>query len=314
MIAASRGGRVAIARDAEMARGAFAGPILVASDASKGADAALAAARVLGTLTGSEVSVVSVVEPLAFVGGGASVTAPDVYLPLDPALDAKRRDDQQTLIRDQMKRMGVVDPWEIAVREGTPAQEIAERAKEIGAGMLVVGLTHHSVLDRILGRERALNIVRGSHVPVLAVPGELAGRPERIVVGVDFTPASLDAARAAFIVASADAMVQLVHVRASETRAPDVLAEWHANYHNALDGGFALLESQIDVPPGVQLEHHAISGKVAQTLLARAEEWKADLVIVATHGGGPIRRLTTGSVTAQVIRQANRPVLVIPAR
>jgi nucleotide-binding universal stress UspA family protein len=248
------------------------------------------------------------------MGGGAAVTVPDVYVPIDPALDGRRREDRHGQVREQLERVGIAEPWTIEVREGAPGIEIAGRANEIGAGLVVVGLTRHSVLDRILGRERALNIVRASPVPVLAVPGEFPGRPARIVVGVDFTPASLDAARAAFVVASVDALVQLVHVRASETRQPDVLAEWHANYQNALDGGFALLESQIDVPPGVQLEHHAIGGRVAHTLLARAEEWNADLVIVATHGGGAIRRMTTGSVTSQVIRQATRPVLVMPAR
>ncbi len=313
MIVANGDGKLAHARDANIERGAFAGPILVASDTSQGADSALAAARVLGALTTNAVSIVSVLEPSGYVAGGAALTVPDVYVPIDPALDAFRRDDRRRQVRAQMNRLGVVGSWPVDIREGILASEIAERALEVGAGLIIVGLTRHSLLDRVLGRERALNIVRASPVPVLAVPCDLPGRPARIVVGVDFTPASLDAARAAFAVSSGDAMVQLVHVRATETRAPDVLAEWHANYQSALDGNFALLESQVDVPPGVQFEHHALSGRVAQTLLARADEWNADLVIVATHGGGALRRMTMGSVTAQVIRHSGRPVLVMPA-
>lgn len=55
-------------------------------------------------------------------------------------------------------------------------------------------------------------------------------------------------------------------------------------------------------------------GSVAERIEARAREAGADLVVVASHGRGPLSRFWLGSVADELIRHAPCPVLVIRPR
>lgn len=50
---------------------------------------------------------------------------------------------------------------------------------------------------------------------------------------------------------------------------------------------------------------------VADSLLERVERVKADLIVMATHGRGPMSRLGAGSVADELIRRAHVPVLLV---
>jgi nucleotide-binding universal stress UspA family protein len=52
---------------------------------------------------------------------------------------------------------------------------------------------------------------------------------------------------------------------------------------------------------------------VADSILERAHAGRADLIVMATHGCGPLSRFGQGSVTDEVIRRAPMPVLLVPA-
>jgi nucleotide-binding universal stress UspA family protein len=45
-----------------------------------------------------------------------------------------------------------------------------------------------------------------------------------------------------------------------------------------------------------------------------AAERAADLIVMATRGSGGITHLLTGNVTTKVLRETNRPVLVVPVK
>jgi nucleotide-binding universal stress UspA family protein len=49
----------------------------------------------------------------------------------------------------------------------------------------------------------------------------------------------------------------------------------------------------------------------AEGISSSARDMNADLIIMATHGHGEVRHLFMGSVTEDVIRQSEIPVLVI---
>lgn len=48
-------------------------------------------------------------------------------------------------------------------------------------------------------------------------------------------------------------------------------------------------------------------------ILAEAEAWPADVIVLGTHGRRGIRRLLMGSVAEAVLRDARRPVLLVHA-
>ncbi len=54
-------------------------------------------------------------------------------------------------------------------------------------------------------------------------------------------------------------------------------------------------------------------GTALQTILSEAVAWSADLVVVATHGKGPVTRMLVGSVTEGLINHLPTSLLVVPA-
>jgi nucleotide-binding universal stress UspA family protein len=53
---------------------------------------------------------------------------------------------------------------------------------------------------------------------------------------------------------------------------------------------------------------------VAQRIERTAADWHADLIVMGTHGRRGVQRLVLGSVAERVLRNAHRPVLLVPAR
>lgn len=54
-----------------------------------------------------------------------------------------------------------------------------------------------------------------------------------------------------------------------------------------------------------------LSGRVADQVMEEAAAWKADLIVIGTHGRRGVRRLILGSDAEQVLRAANVPVLLV---
>ncbi|GBD31051.1 hypothetical protein HRbin32_02168 [bacterium HR32] len=53
---------------------------------------------------------------------------------------------------------------------------------------------------------------------------------------------------------------------------------------------------------------------MAQAILDAAERYRADLIVMGTHGRTGLPRVLLGSVAETVLRRASVPVLVVPAR
>jgi nucleotide-binding universal stress UspA family protein len=55
-------------------------------------------------------------------------------------------------------------------------------------------------------------------------------------------------------------------------------------------------------------------GRAAETIVAAAERLNVDAVSIGSHGHGGIARAVLGSVADSVVRNARRPVLIVPSR
>jgi nucleotide-binding universal stress UspA family protein len=62
---------------------------------------------------------------------------------------------------------------------------------------------------------------------------------------------------------------------------------------------------------GTVAQAHLIEGRVAQEVVALAEEIGAGLIVMGSRGHGGIRRALMGSVSDSVVRHAHCPVLVV---
>lgn len=64
---------------------------------------------------------------------------------------------------------------------------------------------------------------------------------------------------------------------------------------------------------GVPCDVEVVQGGVAKRIVAVAEEWKADMVVLGDTGRTGLRRLALGSVAETVVKGSPVPVLVVKA-
>jgi nucleotide-binding universal stress UspA family protein len=91
--------------------------------------------------------------------------------------------------------------------------------------------------------------------------------------------------------------------------APTLLDEYTKNAQHYLTGlQTSLRANQIEVKPMVKI------GVPITTILEMAEQEKVDLIAMASHGRTGLARVFYGSVTAGVMQQVDRPLLLIRAQ
>jgi len=67
------------------------------------------------------------------------------------------------------------------------------------------------------------------------------------------------------------------------------------------------------IAQGINAQHHELFEEPAEAILDAAVRYSVDLVVMATHGRSGIGRMLYGSVADQVLREAEVPVLLVPA-
>ena len=65
-------------------------------------------------------------------------------------------------------------------------------------------------------------------------------------------------------------------------------------------------------PQTVLVENFA--GRVADAIVSQAKRWRADLIVMGTHGRRGVNRALLGSDAELVVRYSPVPVLLVPAR
>jgi nucleotide-binding universal stress UspA family protein len=237
-------------------RASKASPVIIASDGQLQSDGALA----LGTLlagTEDALRVVSVLRPSPIV--------PDVGVSMTTDIDRIRRADlHEASVRQTTRMFG--SPFAVEMRDGDPASVVAGIAHESGATLIVCGLGRHNVVDRILGDETALRLVRLADVPVLAVAEKAVAAPSSIVVACDFSETSLRAARLAATLAAPSATMYLVHVAPRDQSRYEWEGWGKAYKEDALDA-LAQTKHQVKVEDRTILQPIMLQGDTAADLL-----------------------------------------------
>lgn len=67
-----------------------------------------------------------------------------------------------------------------------------------------------------------------------------------------------------------------------------------------------------DYGQSVETEIFAPEGNVKETILQMAHEWKANFIVLGSHGRTGLSKLLMGSITEEVIRHSPVPVFVVP--
>ncbi len=142
--------------------------ILVAADGSELAGRALDHAVGLAKSLGSQVTIVTVTEPAALVGGGYAAVAGTAFDPIPELMEAQEEVAKSLLAKavETAKAAGI-DAKTVYVNDSFPAEGIIATANSVGADLIVMGSHGRRGLGRLLLGSQTSNVLAHTTVPVL---------------------------------------------------------------------------------------------------------------------------------------------------
>lgn len=295
--------------------------VLLAVDGSDASMSAVAATAALPMRPGSAIKVVSVA-PDTFAPEGSPW--PNV-IRVDPGSDRERvLGDVARRLSDIADRLRVGDRDVLAeVLEGRPASEIVLAAERWGADLVVVGARGLSDARRLLVGSVSSEVVDHAPCPVLVARREAVAR---VLWATDGSP---EAERAADFI-SETGLFDAAEIGIMSV--PDAGMSWWAGF-SPVDGATSIdvyadaveladrrakhaVEEAADRLPGRRVTpvHAQPTGDIPSTILAAAESWGADIIVVGARRMGLVRRWLIGSVSRSVLHHAEMSVLIVRPR
>jgi len=285
--------------------------VLLATDGSASSLAAAHVAHALARTHHAAIHVVSVVDTRS-----AAVPPPlDIALAMgDAAAGPSIHAEQEKNVRENLgAAIGEDLDWPVRVTLGTPAAAIVKESRRTGAVLIIVGLRRHGRLDRAVHDDTALNVMRHASCPVLGVTEGMTELPTRVIAAMDFSEASLIAARTAQAVTGESARLVLAYVSPPSALA---MEEGETLIHElGVHAAFAkvardLRQDRITFDHVVL--HQAVQHSVAESILQYADTARCDLVAAGSVRRGRLDRWLMGSVSTDLVRDGSRSVLVAP--
>ncbi len=238
------------------------------------------------------------------------VAGPEAYA---AAKDAGRRDllELKAELRKTNRYIEGED-YRLFMLEGDVAQAILDFAHQKEIDMVVVGSHGRSGLGRVLMGSVAERIFRQSPNPVLVVGPHVnrsarAGPPKTILVPVDFTPVSEQAARyAVAMVKEHNATLTMLHVI---ERWPTQAQADRARVMQALREKVENLISE--EAKGLQCSFRIEVGRLVETVLYTASEIEADLLVMGVRPRTALLNRLMWPHAYEIVRLAACPVLTV---
>lgn len=275
--------------------------ILLATDGSEQAEAAVDATIAFGRPAAAEVRVVHVWNLEAYQRNG--------HLELEGRGEVAR-----LLLKtvDGLRAAGLAAEARLCqASTDQVAATIAHAAREFSADLVVLGSRGLSDWQSIFKHSVSHQVLSAVDCPVLVVRGDPdvdANKPRRVLLaiagGVDVAPC----VRAAVVAAGTQgSKVMVVHVVQAMVDGHGFAyvesdEEIHANMASAIE---ILRNAGVDAEAMV-----AHSGPVAKSVSEIATTWKADLIVVGSSRMGDLGSLILGSVSHGLLHETKLPVLV----
>lgn len=279
--------------------------LLVATDFSTRSDRALRRAALLAREKAAELVLVHVVD--------------DDQLPSLVQLEQREAGAiLHDLAATMRKNDGLACETHLAL--GDPFRAIGDAAETFDADLIVMGPHRRQILREVFVGTTVERTIRQSKRPVImanAVPAKLY---ERILFATDFSDCSalaIEAARKLGLLEGRE--VGILHAfddppRSLMLSAAMTTAEIKHQIAEEEDRAAAELEQflhKIRFAPGGRLVA-PIEYSAATAIRDCARNWRADLIVLGTHGRSGFGRVLLGSVTEDVLRESTLDVLTVP--
>lgn len=206
---------------------------------------------------------------------------------------------------------------EIHVEEGLAATVVPAYADATPHDLLVVGARGEGTLRRMLVGSTASRLLRKSHRSVLIVKRPATAPYRRVLVAVDFSESSVQAAALARAVAP-EAHFVLLHVFDVPFEgmlqyagvSDDIIHQYRIEARTRAQHG---LEDLITRAGLAQADHTAIveHGDAVHQITTHLERADFDLVVMGKHGTHVTEELLLGSVTKRVLSESEQDMLVV---
>lgn len=246
---------------------------------------------------------------------GSQIT---VAFPYHPALSRETAEQAQERIAAEVAPMLAVEPSFHWSPSSWPIRALHELAAYERAQLIVVGAARDGVAAhlKVSLMER---MVHGAPCAVAVAPEAYADSHELKRIGVGFS--SSHEGRAAIRLARAlagagggslrvIAGAGLEPALASYAFSSPALAEVEDEIYADVERTLARACEELAAEDGVPIEHETVRGDPAALLIERSSQ--LDLLVLGSRAYGPLRHAFLGSVSAQAMREARCPVLVVP--
>jgi len=265
--------------------------LLLTTDGSKFSEGAVREAINLAKTCSSKLFAISVVE----INPEFGAIAPGL-------VEKAERETRQYLesLKSRASKEGV--DCEIIVREGEePFQYIVDEAAKKKVEMIIMGRWGRTGLKKLMMGSVTAKVIGHAPCNVLIIPKDAKLDLDKILIATDGSKYSEAASREAISIAkrSGGTLIALSVAKKKE----NLLAA-----KESVDKVEAITEKE-----GIKVQALTPKGEPYKTIIKTAEEKKAGLIVVGSHGRTGIEKLLMGSVTERVIGHANCAVLVVKA-
>lgn len=288
--------------------------VLLATDGSKDSRAAAAYLKEL-PLPPSTVRIVAVVSLPVFASNVAAA----------PELKRAVLDRAQAVveeIRRGLSARGFTVETDVAM--GDPRAEIVRQAGDWRADLIVLGARGLGAVKRFLLGSVSDAVARHAHCSVLVVKGRRTAL-RSVLVAVDGSEDSFQAVRFLQSLAlprqTRVRLLSVVERLRYPSTAPQALhaqlvqmlkeaeAERRGELDRVLERAAALLDDKI-----TRVTRYTPTGDPGEEIVATADDFDSDLVVVGARGLGRMARVLLGSVSQKVLHHARCPVLIVKER
>jgi nucleotide-binding universal stress UspA family protein len=236
--------------------------------------------------------------------------------------DEQHRQQEQSYLAEVESRLGDSANVDTVLLEGNVAEKIAEYADEIEAGMVLMTTHGHTGVSRMWLGSVADAIIRQTTLPLLVIHPAHGGHVPQDVMSFKHILVPLDGSDlsttilqpACDLARAAGARITLTHVVSSTAvlgarifpLLPDDITPAMAKAQTYLESlADEIADDDLDV--SVHVEEHEAPGRAIAHI---AKKLDADVIAIATHGYGGLKRALLGSVADKVLRSSPLPLLV----
>ncbi len=291
--------------------------ILVATDFSESARAALAQAFSLAKATGAELTLAHAIpmtretmEGLVANPWYAAASVEDIEQRLRHGAD-ERLDEHLAPFQDQGVVLHHKTLW------GTPFIEIIHAVQDEGYDLAVVGTRGLSPVSRFLVGSTAAKLARKCPCPVWIAKPRPGNELHSILAPIDFSDASRKSLQlAASLAAETGSSLHVLYVLVEEPDfdllpfSPDI--ERSQRQRLLRRQAVTLLKQFVDdskLPTPASL--HVERGEVSRRIVATGRRLDVDLTVMGTVGRGGFSGLVTGNTAERVLHAIDQPLIAV---